>query len=154
MSSIDQKLISLGIELPPSAAPVANYVPYVITGNIVVISGQLPFKDGKLQHLGKAGKEVSIEQAQEAARLCGIGLLSHLKLACGGNLDRIKRCIRLGVFVSSAEGFTDHPKVANGVSDLMVAVLGDAGKHARAAVGVSELPFGVCVEVDGMFEIE
>jgi len=152
-STIEQKLQALNIELPPSAAPVANYVPFVISGNIVVISGQLPFKDGKLQYLGKVGADVTIEQAQQAAKLCGIGVLSHLKAACNGNLNRVKRCVRLGVFVSSATGFTDQPKVANGVSDLMVEVFGDAGKHARAAVGVSELPFGVAVEVDAMFEI-
>ena len=151
---IDQKLQSLGITLPQSAAPAANYVPFVITGNLVFISGQLPMKEGKPGDLGKAGKEFSIEQAQQTARLCGIGLLAQLKVACGGNLDRIKRCVRLGVFVNSAPGFIDQPKVANGVSDLMVEVFGDAGRHARAAVGVNELPFGVAVEVDGTFEIE
>jgi len=151
---IDQKLKDLHIELPPSAAPVANYVPFVISGNLVFISGQLPMKDGKLQSLGKVGAEISIEQAQAAAKLCGINLLSHLKAACGGNLDRVKRCVRLGVFVASADGFTDQPKVANGVSDLMVEIFGDEGKHARAAVGTNALPFGVSVEVEGIFEIE
>jgi len=151
---IDQKLQALNIVLPPSAAPVANYVPFVISGNLVVISGQLPMKEGKLQHLGKVGKDVTIEQAQDAAKLCGIGLLSHLRSACGGNLDRVKRCVRLGVFVACAEGFTDQPKVANGVSDMMVEIFGDKGKHARAAVGTNALPFGVSVEVEGMFEIE
>jgi enamine deaminase RidA (YjgF/YER057c/UK114 family) len=149
---IAKKLAELQIALPPSLAPVANYVPYVVTGNIVVISGQLPMKDGKLD-IGKVGKEFSIEQAQKIARQCGINMLSHLAGACGGNLDRVMRCIRLGVFVNSADGFTDQPKVANGVSDLMVEIFGDAGKHARAAVGVNELPLGAAVEVDGMFEI-
>jgi len=149
---IAQKLAELQITLPPSQAPIANYVPYVVTGNIVVISGQLPMKDGKLD-IGKVGKEFSIEQAQKIARQCGINMLSHLAAACGGNLDRVTRCIRLGVFVNSADGFTDQPKVANGVSDLMVEIFGDAGKHARAAVGVNELPLGAAVEVDGMFEI-
>lgn len=150
---IAQQLLTLGIALPPSAAPVANYVPYVITGNLVIISGQLPFQDGALQYLGKVGQDVTIEQAQHAAKLCGIGLLAHLQAACGGNLEKVKRCVRLGVFVQSALGFSDQPKVANGVSDLMVSVFGDAGKHARAAVGVNELPFGVSVEVEGTFEI-
>lgn len=153
MSTIAQKLAALNIQLPAVTPPVANYVPYSISGNLVFISGQLPMKDGKLQDIGKAGKEFSIEQAQQAARLCGINLLAQLNAACGGNLDRVQKCIRLGVFVQSAEGFTDQPKVANGVSDLMVDVFGDKGKHARAAVGVNQLPFGVVVEVDAIFEI-
>jgi len=151
--AIENKLKSMNIELPQPVTPVANYVPYVITGHLVFISGQLPVKDGKPQHIGKAGKEFTIEQAQASARLCGINLLSQLRAACGGNLDRVKKCVRLGIFVNSAAGFTDQPKVANGVSDLMVELFGEAGKHARAAVGVNELPFGVAVEVDGVFEI-
>ncbi len=111
-------------------------------------------KDGKPQDIGKAGKEFTTLQAQATARLCGLNMLAHLKAACGGNLDRVKRCVKLGIFVNSAPGFSDQPKVANGVSDLMVEIFGDAGKHARAAVGVAELPFGVSVEVDGTFEIE
>lgn len=152
-SAIDKKLASLNIQLPQPVTPVANYVPTVTTGNLVFISGQLPMKDGKLQDIGKLGKEFSIEQGVASARLCGINLLAQLSAACGGNLDRVKRCVKLGIFVNSATGFTDQPKVANGVSDLMVDIFGDAGKHARAAVGVSELPFGVAVEVDGIFEI-
>lgn len=154
MSSAAQKLSSLGIALPQSAPPAANYIPYTVSGNLVFISGQLPMRDGKPQDIGKVGKDFTVEQAQQTARLCGINILSHLRAACGGNLDRVKRCVRLGVFVASAPGFTDQPKVANGVSDLMVEVFGDAGRHARFAVGVAELPFGVAVEVDGTFEIE
>jgi enamine deaminase RidA (YjgF/YER057c/UK114 family) len=150
---IDQKLAELGIVLPPSVMPLANYVPYVVVGNLVIISGQLPIKDGKPQDIGKVGKEFTAEQAQATAKLCGINILTHLKGACGGDLGRVKRCVRLGVFVNSTDGFTDQPKVANGVSDLMVAVFGEAGKHARAAVGVGQLPLGVAVEVDAMFEI-
>lgn len=150
---VAKNLSALQIELPTPAAPAANYVPYTQTGSLVVISGQLPMKDGKLLFTGKLGGGVSVEQGQEAAKLCGINLLAQLREACGGNLDRVKRCVRLGVFVNSADDFTDQPKVANGVSDLMVAVLGEAGKHARAAVGVNTLPFGVAVEVDAMFEI-
>jgi enamine deaminase RidA (YjgF/YER057c/UK114 family) len=151
--NIAKKLAAINLVLPEPVAPAANYVPYVVSGNLVVISGQLPMKDGKLQFTGKLGKDISIEQGQEAAKICGINLLAQLRSACGGNLDKVKRCVRLGVFVNSADDFTDQPKVANGVSDLMVAVLGDAGKHARAAVGTNTLPFGVAVEVDAIFEI-
>lgn len=150
---VEQKLTEMGITLPPSAAPAANYIPYVTTGNLVFISGQVPVKDGKVQDIGKVGGEFTVEQAQGTAVLCGLNMLAHLKMACGGDLSRVKRCVKLGIFVNSAPGFTDQPKVANGVSDLMVALFGEAGKHARAAVGVSELPFGVAVEVDGVFEI-
>ncbi len=151
---IESRLKELGLELPQAAAPAAAYVPYTMAGNLVFISGQLPMQGGKPQGLGKLGAEISITQGQETARLCGLNLLAHLKTACGGNLDRVQRIIRLGVFVASAPGFTDQPKVANGVSDLMVELFGDAGKHARAAVGVSELPFGVSVEVDAIVEID
>lgn len=153
-SNIDKKLESMHIALPPSVMPAANYVPYVISGNQVFVSGTLPMKDGKPQDIGKLGKDFTIEQGQQTARLCGINILAHLKAACGGNLDRVKRIVRLGVFVNSAAGFTDQPKVANGVSDMMVEIFGDAGKHSRFAVGVSELPFGVAVEVDATVEIE
>ena len=150
---IEAKLKELGFELPAVTAPVANYVPCVISGNLVFVSGTLPMKDGKPQFIGKLGKEFTVEQGQETARLCGLNILAHLKNACGGDLDRVKKVVRMGIFVASAEGFTDQPKVANGVSDLMVNVFGDAGKHARFAVGVGELPFGVAVEIDATFEI-
>lgn len=153
-SQIEQKLLQMGIMLPPSAAPVANYVHSVISGNQVFISGQLPMKDGKALASGQVGTHCTIEEAQAAARQCGINMLSHLKEACGDNLDRVKRCVKLGVFVNSGADFTDQPKVANGVSDFIVEVFGDVGKHTRAAVGVSQLPFGVAVEVDGIFEID
>lgn len=153
MSAIDKKLESMNIVLPPSVMPAANYVPYTISGNLVYVSGTLPMKDGKPQDIGKLGKEFTVEQGQQTAKLCGINILAHLKAACGGNLDRVKKCVRMGIFVASAPGFTDQPKVANGVSDMMVEIFGDAGKHARFAVGVAELPFGVAVEVDATFEI-
>lgn len=149
-----QNLKKMGLELPPSVVPVANYVPYTLSGNMVFVSGQLPIKDGKPQFIGKVGKEYSIEQGQECARLCGLNILAHVQAACGGNLDRVKKVVRLGVFVNSTDSFTDQPKVANGVSDMMVELFGEKGKHARFAVGVSQLPFGVAVEVDGTFEIE
>lgn len=153
-NAIDAKLSSLGIALPPSVLPAANYVPYAVSGNMVSISGQLPMKDGKPQDIGKVGKDISIEQAQGTAKLCGINILSHLKAACGGDLGRVKRCVRLGVFVNSTEDFTDQPKVANGVSDMMVEIFGkEIGSHSRAAVGVAQLPFGVAVEVEALFEI-
>ncbi len=144
---------SLGITLPPSVMPAANYVPYVVSQNMVFVSGTLPMKDGKPTDIGKLGKEITLEQGQQTAKLCAINILGHLKAACGGDLDRVKRVVRMGIFVASAEGFTDQPKVANGASDLMVAIFGEAGKHARFAVGVAELPFGVAVEVDATFEI-
>ncbi len=150
---IDSKLASLGLTLPPSVMPAANYVPYTISGNQVFVSGTLPMKDGKPQDIGKLGKEFTVEQGQQTAKLCGLNILGHLKAACGGDLDRVKKVVRMGIFVASAEGFTDQPKVANGVSDMMVEIFGEAGKHARFAVGVAELPFGCSVEVDATFEI-
>jgi enamine deaminase RidA (YjgF/YER057c/UK114 family) len=152
-SSVEQKLAQLGLSLPPSTKPVAAYVPYTICGNQVVISGQLPMKDGKLEGIGKCGKEFSVEEGQHFARLCALNLLAHLKDACGNDFSRVKQCVKLGIFVNSAENFTDQPKVANGASELIVDVFGEAGKHARAAVGVAQLPFGVAVEVDATFEI-
>jgi len=152
-NTIENKLQAMNIQLPQSVMPAANYVPYTVSGNLVFISGTLPMKDGKPQDIGKLGKEFSVEQGQQTAKLCGINILSHLKAACGGDLSRVKKCVRMGIFVASAPGFTDQPKVANGVSDMMVEIFGDAGKHARFAVGVAELPFGVAVEVDATFEI-
>ena len=151
--SVDAKLASLNLTLPAVSMPAANYVPYVISGGLVYFSGTLPMLEGKPQFVGKVGKEFSIEQGQECARICVLNILSHLKNALGGDFSKVKRLIRLGVFVNSAAGFTDQPKVANGASDLMVGLLGDSGKHARFAVGVSELPFGVAVEVDATFEV-
>lgn len=147
------RLKEMGIELPTPAAPVASYVPFVISGNQLFISGQLPVKDGALMK-GCLGKNFSIEQGQEAARYCAISILAQANLALVGHLERIVRCVRLGGFVNSTPEFVDHPKVINGASDLIVGALSDAGKHARAAVGVSSLPFGAAVEVDAIFEIQ
>jgi len=149
---IEARLAQLGITLPQAAAPAANYVPTVIAGGMLYISGQLPMQDGKVAQTGHLGGGVSIEQGQAAARLCAINILAQAKAALG-DLDRIERCVRLGAFVSSTPDFTDHPKVANGASDLMVEVLGDKGRHARAAVGAPSLPLGVSVEVDAVFAI-
>jgi len=154
MSKIDAHLLELGLSLPQAAAPAANYVPYVQTGNLVVVSGQITMIDGELMYLGRVGEDFTTEEGYEAAKLCGLNLIAQLKEACGGDLDRVKRVVRLGGFVNCTPTFTDHPKVINGASDLMAAVFGDAGKHARAAVGVLSLPLGVAVEVDGLFEID
>jgi len=150
---IEAGLASLGITLPEAVAPVANYVPAVRSGGLVVLSGQVPIKDGAPAFTGLLGRDVSLEDGQAAARLCGINLIAQLKGLCDGDLDRVRRIVRLGVFVAATADFTDHPKVANGVSDLMVEVFGDAGRHARAAVGCASLPLGVPVEVDAMVEI-
>ncbi len=153
MSQAEQKLAALGLTLPVAAAPVANYVGYTVSGRTVFVSGQLPFRDGKLPFTGRLGAGITVEQGYEAGRLCGLNLLAHLKAACGGDLDRVTRVLRLGGFVACTPEFTDAPKCVNGASDLMVAVFGDAGRHARAAVGVASLPAGAPVEVDGLFEI-
>jgi enamine deaminase RidA (YjgF/YER057c/UK114 family) len=154
MSNVEKKLTSLGINLPTPAAPVANYVGFVKSGNNVFISGQLPIDNGVVKYIGKVGSEISVEDAKQAARFCAINLLAQLKVACDGDLDRVVRCVKLGVFVNGEPNFIDHPTVANGASDLMVEVFGDAGKHARAAVGSGSLPRGVSVEIDAIFEIK
>jgi len=151
--SIDARLKELGIDLPEAAAPVANYVPYTITGNLVFVSGQLPMANGELNHRGRLGDDVSVEDAQIAARMCGLNLLAQLKAACSGDLDRVTQVIKLGGFVNGTPEFTDQALVINGTSDLMVEVFEGKGKHARAAVGCVALPLGAAVEVDGIFEI-
>ncbi len=150
---VDARLAELGIEVPEAAAPVANYVGYVQSGNLVFVSGQVPLVDGAFKFQGKVGAEFSVEQGQEAARICAINIIAQLKAACGGDLDRVRRIVKLGGFVNSTPQFADQPKVINGASDLMVAVFGDAGKHTRAAVSAGALPLGVAVEVDAIAEI-
>jgi enamine deaminase RidA (YjgF/YER057c/UK114 family) len=150
---IDAKLAELGITLPTPAAPVANYVPFVRTGDLVVVSGQLPMQDGKLAVTGKVGEGVSLEQGAAAARLAVINLIAQLKVACGGDLDRVQQVVRLGGFIASPASFTQHAPVMNGASDLAVAVFGDAGRHARTTIGVPSLPMDAAVEVEGMFRI-
>lgn len=151
-SEIEQRLQKLGIELPQPAAPVANYVGAVIAGNLLVISGQLPLGPDGLLCKGKVGAEVNEAQAKDAARMCAINILAHAKAALG-DLGRIRRCIRLGGFVNAVPTYQTIPAVINGASDLMVDVLGDAGRHARYAVGVAQLPLDAPVEVEAMFEI-
>ena len=150
---VDARLADLGIEIPVAAAPVANYVGFVRTGNLVFVSGQVPIKDGQFLYQGKVGADISLEEAQQAATLCAINIISQLKDACGGNLDKVRRIVKLGGFVNSTPEFTDQPKVINGASDLMVEVFGDAGKHARAAVSAGALPLGVAVEIDAVAEV-
>lgn len=153
MSTIEQRLQALGLSLPSVSLPAANYVPVVIEGTTLFVSGQLPMLDGKPQFVGKVTRPYTIEEGQQCARICALNILAHAKLALGGDLGRIARLIRLGVFVNAPDDFTDHPKVANGASDLMVSLFGESGKHARFAVGVSGLPFGVAVEVDATFSL-
>ena len=151
--SVERKLESLGIALPTPAKPVANYVPFVRTGNLIVVSGQVCFgADGKLAAQGQLGAGVSVEDGQKAARACGVNLLAQLKGALG-DLDKVARVVRLGGFIASDPGFLDGPKVMNGASDLMVTAFGDKGRHARTTVGVSALPSDAAVEVEGMFEV-
>lgn len=150
---IEARLKELGISLPAATTPAANYVPTVRTGNLVFVAGQVTLKDGKLEYVGKLGREYGVEDGQKAARLCALNILAHLKNACDGDLDRVRRCVRVGGFVNAVPEFGDHPKVINGASDLFVEVFGEAGKHARAAVGVGSLPFGVAVEVEAVFEV-
>ena len=151
---IDQRLKELNIELDKASVPAGSYVPYIVTNNLVFISGQLPFINGELTIKGKVGENVSIEDAIKMSEACAKALLSQLKAACNGNLDRVKKVVKLGGFVASSPDFTDQPKVINGASDLIVNIFGDKGKHARFAVGVAALPLNVPVEIDGVFEIE
>lgn len=152
--TIDQQLEALNITLPTPAVPVANYVAYVQTGTLVSISGQIPMgADGKLAFVGKVGDDVSPDDAIEAARTCAINIIAQLKAACGGNLDRVVRIVKLGAFVNCTDGFSGQPAIVNGASDLMVAVFGEKGKHSRSAVGTNALPLNVPVEIDALVEI-
>ena len=150
---IDARLAELGIDLPNASAPAANYVPFTRDGNILYVSGQVPTgPDGLLK--GKLGDDYSLDQGAAAARLCGLHLLAQVKRACDGDLDRLDQVLKLTGFVNSTLEFGDQPKVINGCSDLMVEVLGDAGRHARSAVSAASLPFGVPVEIEGIFRLK
>ena len=152
--TVDKKLQELGITLAEPKAPIANYVPFVRSGNLLTVSGQVCLDfEGKLVAKGQLGGGVSIEDGQKAARTCAINLLAQVKAALGGDLDKVTRVVRLGGFINSAAGFTEGPKVMNGASDLIVAVFGDKGKHARSTVGVAALPADAAVEVEGLFEV-
>ncbi len=149
--SIDARLAELGITLPEPAAPVAAYVPVVIAGGLAYVSGQVSIANGQRIN-GRLGEDMTLEQGVDAARACGLMILAQLKAALG-SLDRVEQVVKLGAFVNCTPDFTDQPKVANGASELMVAVFGDAGKHARSAVGVPSLPLGVAVEVDAIVAV-
>ena len=154
MGMIDKRLVELGIVLPTPAKPIANYVPWVRTGNLVFISGQGAVRDGKIEYTGKVGDTLSIEDAVASARLTAINVIAHLRDACSGDLDRVKRIVKLLGFVNCTPTFGEQPRVINGASDLMVEVFGDKGRHARSAVGAPALPFNLSVEVEAIAEIE
>ncbi len=154
MGQIDQRLNELGITLPTPAKPIANYVPWVITGKLVFVSGQGAMRDGKLEYLGRVGDTVSDDDAVKSARLCAINRIAQLKDACGGDLGRVRRIVKLVGFVNSTPDYKDHPKIINGASNLMVEVFGDKGRHARSAVGSPSLPMNLSVEVEAVAELE
>lgn len=150
--SVEQRLKDLDITLPEPARAVANYVPWVKSGNLVSISGQLPMtKDGPLK--GKVGADFTVEEAAEAARLCAINIIAQIKDACDGDLERVRRVVKLGGFVNCTDGFTQQPQVINGASNLIADIFGEAGRHSRSAVGVNALPLDVPVEIDALVEI-
>ena len=154
MSTIESRLAEMGITIPEPTAPLAAYVGHVVHNGIVTVSGQLPLVDGKPSQTGLLGAGVSVEDAAAAAQICAINILAQVKVACGGDLERIERCIRLGGFVASTPDFTNHPIVVNGASEFMGKVLGDRGAHARAAVGVAALPLNASVEIEATFAIK
>jgi enamine deaminase RidA (YjgF/YER057c/UK114 family) len=149
----EARLKELGIELPQASTPAANYVPYVRTGNLIFMAGQVTVWNGERRFVGKLGREFGVEEGQQAARLCALNLIAQLRHALDGDLDRLVRVVRVGGFVNSTPDFVDQPKVVNGASDLFVEVFGEAGKHARTAVGTNALPFDVAVEVEAVFEV-
>lgn len=154
MTTVADRLAAAGITLPEPAAPVATYVPFLRTGNLVYISGQLPLEDGKLALTGKVGAKVSAEDATRAARACAINLIAQARAAVDGDLERITRVVKLTAFIASTNDFTGQPQVANGASDLMVEVFGDKGRHTRAAVGTNVLPMDAPVEIEAIFEVD
>ena len=149
---IESRLKELGIALPTPPVPVASYVPTAASGNLVFVSGQITSTAEGLKYVGVVGRDLSVEDGKAAARLCAVNVVAQVKAACG-DLDRVKRCVKLTVFVNATPDFTQHPEVANGASDLLVEVFGEAGKHARAALGAGSLPRGVACEVEALFEI-
>ncbi len=151
--TVEARLKALNIVLPTPPAPVASYVPYVVSGKNVYISGQVTLTPEGVKFIGTVGKDLSIEDGKAAARLCGLNVIAQARAACGGDLERVKRVVKVTVFVNAVPGFTQHPEVANGASDLFVEVFGDAGRHARAAVGAGSLPRNVATEVEAILEI-
>lgn len=153
MHPIDKRLAELGVTLPDAPAPAANYVPFVQVGTLVHVSGQISQNEHGLI-TGRLGEDLAVEQGAEAAKRCAVSLLAQVKKACGGDWDRLNRAVKLVGFVNSTADFTDQPKVINGASDFLVAVLGEAGRHARSAVSAASLPLGVAVEIEGIFELK
>ncbi len=153
MSLIEKQLAELGVTLPDAPAPAANYVPFVVVGDLVHVSGQIAANAGGMIK-GKLGDDMTAEDGAIAAKCCAISLLAQLKAACGGDIDRLVRVVKLVGFVNSTADFVDQPKVINGASDFMVAALGDKGRHARSAVSAASLPFGVAVEIEAIFQIK
>ena len=154
MGRVDVRLKELQVELPQPSAPGANYVPFVRSGNLVFLTGQLSQWNGERRFVGKLGREFGIPEGQQAARLCALNLLAHLRVALNGDLDRVVRTVRLAGYVNSTPEFVDQSQVMNGASDLFVALLGEAGRHTRMAVGVTALPYDAAVEVEGTFEVK
>lgn len=152
--SIDARLAELGLELPEPSAPGANYVPFVRTGNLVFVTGQLSQWNGERRFIGKLGREFDVEEGRQAARLCALNVIAQLRAALDDDLDRVARCVRIAGFVNSMPEFHGQSQVMNGASDVFVEVFGDAGRHARMAIGVSALPYDVAVEVEGTFEVK
>jgi len=151
--TVEGRLRELGIEVPTPAAPAANYIPYVRTGNLVFVSGQIPLVNGKVEGVGKVGLDLTTEQAKAIARICAVNLIAQAKAACGGDLEKVVRVVKLGGFVNCVDGYAEQPEVVNGASDLMVAAFEEKGRHARFAVGTNALPRGVAVEVEAIFEV-
>ena len=151
-AGVEQRLAEMGITLPEAPAPAANYVPWVRVGDLVYVSGQVPMRDGQFV-TGRLGEDMTTEQGAQAARLCAIALLAQVRAACDGDLERLVQVVKLTGFVNARPDFGDHPKVINGASDLLAEALGAPGRHARSAVGVAGLPFGVAVEIEGIFQI-
>ena len=152
-SKAEQRLREVGVTIPDAPSPAANYLPFTRTGNLIFVSGQVPFVDGKLEATGTVGKDASVEEAQGQAKICAINLIAQVKVACDGDLDRVVKVVKLGAFVASAKDFFNQPVVVNAASDLMVQAFGEKGRHARFAVGTNALPLNCLVEIDGVFEI-
>lgn len=152
--SIAARVAELGLSLPPAPSPSANYVPYVVSGNLVYVSGQLPLKDGTAQYVGRVGESLTIEDGYASARLCALNVVAQVAAAVGDRLSRVKRCVNVTVFVNAVPDFTEHPRIANGASDLFVEVFGEPGRHSRAAIGMGSLPRLSATEVQAVFEIE